>query len=358
MKKLTYDYVKNCFDEAGYHLISSEYVNSTTPLQYQCECGNVAFMRFGNFQQGKRCNKCSSKKAADKRRLAIDDVRKIFEEAGCILLTDTYINGKEKVKYKCSCGCVSEIAYNNFQQGQRCSNCKGQRIAQKTRHSYVEVKGMFTEKNCVLLSEEYTSNRQKLQYTCECGNISWIRLYDFVRGHRCKTCKIEKLRKTNLEVRGVEHPSQCPEVRAKTIATFQKNYGCDNPMQNSVVFSKSKSKSYATKHYTFPSGKVVDIQGYEDIALDELIIVHEEQDIVTEKDIIPVIKYTLEGKHKVYFPDIYLPKCNMIIEVKSTYTYVKEIDKNIAKAKATNNSGYKFQFWIYDNKGNKEVKTI
>jgi hypothetical protein len=80
----------------------------------------------------------------------------------------------------------------------------------------------------------------------------------------------------------------------------------------------------------------------------------------TMKIIILIIQHSSSirtTKQKVYFPDIYIPKQNLIIEVKSTYTYSKEYDKNIAKANATKNTGYNFEFWIYDGKGNKVVKT-
>ncbi len=63
-------------------------------------------------------------------------------------------------------------------------------------------------------------------------------------------------------------------------------------------------------------------------------------------------------KNKVYFPDIYIPESNVIIEVKSDYTYEKELDKNIAKSQASVECGYNFQFWIYDEKKNKTVKSI
>jgi hypothetical protein len=38
---------------------------------------------------------------------------------------------------------------------------------------------------------------------------------------------------------------------------------------------------------------------------------------------------------------------NKIIEVKSSYTYSKELIKNILKSLATRKLGFEFEFWIY-----------
>jgi len=62
----------------------------------------------------------------------------------------------------------------------------------------------------------------------------------------------------------------------------------------------------------------------------------------------PEIKYFLNNKEKRYYPDILIKSENLIIEVKSDYTYKKDLIKNILKALATRKLGYDFEFWIYD----------
>jgi len=57
------------------------------------------------------------------------------------------------------------------------------------------------------------------------------------------------------------------------------------------------------------------------------------------------------GESKYYFPDLYIPHKNLIIEVKSTWTYQKEEEKNQIKAAAARENGYEFEFWIFDSKG-------
>ena len=87
--------------------------------------------------------------------------------------------------------------------------------------------------------------------------------------------------------------------------------------------------------------------GFENQALDELLEDYKEHEIFTDIKDIPEIWYTLNSTNKRYYPDIYIPKDNIIIEVKSTYTYEADIEKNLAKEKACKKAGFNFKFLIY-----------
>ena len=109
------------------------------------------------------------------------------------------------------------------------------------------------------------------------------------------------------------------------------------------------------KEYILPSGNKVYVQGYEPYAITELLKLYSETDFTVLRNEIPTITYKFENKEHTYFPDIYIPKENRIIEIKSTWTYTKYIDKNMAKLNACKEQGYDFEFWVYDKKYNKEL---
>ena len=58
------------------------------------------------------------------------------------------------------------------------------------------------------------------------------------------------------------------------------------------------------------------------------------------------IKYTNKN---VYYPDFYLEEMNLIVEIKSKYTYECDYDKNILKRNGCIKNGYKFIFIIDKN---------
>jgi hypothetical protein len=90
------------------------------------------------------------------------------------------------------------------------------------------------------------------------------------------------------------------------------------------------------KNYPF-FDTCVSLQGYEPIVLDELIARGlAKEDIMIGKSKIPVISYG----SKQYFPDIYLPKVNLLIEVKSEYTLAQHYDNVMTKCDASIKSGY------------------
>ena len=56
-------------------------------------------------------------------------------------------------------------------------------------------------------------------------------------------------------------------------------------MQNKELFRKQQKTSYSKKEYKFPSGKIVTVQGYENLALDILIKQYKEEDIFTSEEL-------------------------------------------------------------------------
>ena len=120
-----------------------------------------------------------------------------FENNGCLLLEPKYINSKTKMKYKCNCGNISEIIWNDFQQGRRCYNCRNKKITEKRKLSYKYVYNYFKDQGCELLEKEYKNSHTKMEYKCDCGNISKIRFKDFKRGNRCKQCYLENNKGSN-----------------------------------------------------------------------------------------------------------------------------------------------------------------
>jgi hypothetical protein len=124
-------------------------------------------------------------------------------------------------------------------------------------------------------------------------------------------------------------------------------FGVEYPQQVPEFFERSQKSSHKLKPYILPSGKEIKIQGYENYALDKLLQTYQEQDLTVGVSLVPKIIYTLKEKSKRYYPDIYILKDNLIIEVKSTYTMNKELDKNLAKRKACIEQGYDFKFWIF-----------
>lgn len=134
--------------------------------------------------------------------------------------------------------------------------------------------------------------------------------------------------------------------------TCMNNYGVENPMQHPLIYEKSNINRYKFKSCIINDRKFSRLQGYEPQAISYMIDTYgyDVYDIETSK-LVPSIRYKLDNKNKVYHPDMYIPKDNLVVEVKCKYTYENDLYKNIAKRKSTIAKGFNFLTIIYTNKG-------
>ena len=162
-----------------------------------------------------------------------------------------------------------------------------------------------------------------------------------------------KARKTTLKRYGCEYASQNEDVKKQIVKTNLIRYGCKSPMQDPTVFDRSVKNRRNWKEYQLPSGKIIKVQGYEPFALDLLCEIYNEDDIETSRKYVPNIWYfDKDNINRRYYPDIFIKSENLILEVKSTYFLNLEYDINMLKQQACLEAGYKFEFLVFDQKGN------
>lgn len=75
--------VRSFFMAAGYVMLGN-YVDAKTHIEYSCPKGHIHSMSWSNFKRGKRCPSCARCRNADARRRKLEDVKKVYTDAGCI----------------------------------------------------------------------------------------------------------------------------------------------------------------------------------------------------------------------------------------------------------------------------------
>jgi len=163
---------------------------------------------------------------------------------------------------------------------------------------------------------------------------------------------------------GVEHPLQSDEIKNKMVDRLLTNYGVDNvskieevknkkknscllkygvsnPMKDCNVFKKQLLASYKIIYY---NDELFSQGSYE---LDFLNYC-ENNNIIDLISNGPSIEYILESNNSnhTYHSDFFIEKLNLIIEIKSSYTYNIDLDKNLMKRKYSKLNGYNFIFII------------
>lgn len=267
--------------------------------------------------------------------------------------------------YRPKCVVCGEYTYfnrNNWEFGETCSkkcaanNVRRNELIKETNISKYGVDCIFKSDNFkeqlkIHNKEKYNTDYYFQSDDCNIKTRDNIRekfgVDNYVQSDDFKN----KSKETLLKKYNVTHYSKTDEFSEKFKNTSIKKYGVNHPMQNLSVFEKQQHNSYYFKDYTMPSGKIVRIQGYENLALNELLTQYNEDDImVSNREIFNrfgKFEYLYDNKIKRYYPDIYIISENKFIEVKSKRTFEVSKRQNLAKRDCVLNSGFKFSFWIY-----------
>lgn len=164
-------------------------------------------------------------------------------------------------------------------------------------------------------------NVENLKQRSNSYKTNMLKKYGAINGFQLVSVK-EKIKETMLLKFGAEHPQFCNDIKFKW------------------------------KTYIFPSGKKCKYQGYENFGIDLLLKTYNEGDIITDRKIIPKIKYKdFDGKIKRYCPDIWIPKENLLVEIKSNYTYNLHTQNIIHKRLGVISNGYNFNLFVFNNDG-------
>lgn len=170
--------------------------------------------------------------------------------------------------------------------------------------------------------------------------------------------------------------SQTSQLKNKNKTTDEKNsindtrrktnlelYGVENCFLKPGIKSKSAISNSKGREFTLPSGKIIRVRGYEDCAITELLLTYNELELIIDDRLklydLPIFTYSDHRRHVLkYYPDIFIPKENKIIEVKSRWwwdgngdiRYNSRLANNLKKRQAVLAKGYDYELWLYENK--------
>ena len=230
-KKLTIEYVREQFKERGWSLLSDEYINNKSKLNYICDKGHENNINWNNFQNGYGCPNCAGQK-----KKTIKFIREKFQKKGWILLSTEYKNAFQKLYYICDKGHKNNIVWNNFQQGHGCPDCVGMK-----KKTIEFIRKEFKKEGYKLLSDEYKGSKIKLSYICPEGHCNSATWNSFQRGDRCSNCYFMKIRKTIEFIK-----EEFKKINYNLLNTEYKNnrikldYICDKGHKNSIRWTNFK----------------------------------------------------------------------------------------------------------------------
>ena len=355
---LKYNNHKTFLESIGFELKTSFDEFKNNEISFRCTKDHVTNLKVTSFMNKKckykddyslLCTICTSENN-DKHNFEVYS-EKIFAKNGHLLLT--LDSSTRKCSYECgNCGNITYTSIQNllkYSATEYCSKC----INIKNRVDIDSVNDILKKFNYTCL--EYNNNKD-LKVECDKKHTtSTLSLFDYKRGRRCPVCAVVKRKETLIEKYGTDQLFSSEYFKNKRIETCLTKYGYPYAMQNEEIFSKAQKSMFSLKPFTFPSGNVVMVQGYEPYCLFDLINLYaeEEENIIVNSTLMPKFFYNFKDKECRYYPDIMIqyPDKPKFIEVKSIYTYNLDLDKNIAKWNCVLENNYDIEIWIYDKDG-------
>ncbi len=194
-KKLTYNEIKKYIEENSKGtctLLSTNYINSDTPLILQCQCGNIYQRTFKKIKLGRfLCKKCSDKNKSKLYSYELDEVKKIIKNNHCEYISGEYINNNSKLLLKCECGNEFYKDLNHFLRGQnRCPKCGNKELKKsKTKYSIDFVKETIKKDGYEVIDNKYISCDAPILCKCKNGHIFNLYFSDYLyRNRGCQQC--------------------------------------------------------------------------------------------------------------------------------------------------------------------------
>jgi len=284
-----------------------------------------------------------------KRRHVLDEISRNDRAIIIEIIPKTETNKQPRVLFNCFCGKEYSKQINDVcgkkSTGLLCyehSLERKRRVVLRTaiRESSLRHGASYTEEGIVWGKDSC------ITFKCFCGIENTKTLWA-IRKNQGMFCKIHTSEKTREKTKntsnlnyGTDHPQQSLEIKERNKKNCMKKYGVEYLAH--VPEINDKQHNFKFKNYAMPSGEIRKIQGYENLALDELIKNYAENIITTKRF---GIKYMFQEKIHYYYPDIILEiEPRKIIEVKSHHTmyYKHNYLKNLAKKRGCIEQNYDF----------------
>jgi rubrerythrin len=257
------------------------------------------------------CRKCHTAKI----RLSAREVRKQIKEisGGNIVMIGVYTGSKVKTEFQCKvCDHTWEIAPEGILYSKSgCRKCSD-KAGSVSEAQFIE-RLRLSHRERITSAGPFNGLMNKADYLCNVCDNKWST--------------------TGISLVGARKHG-CP--------------ACATHVRNKSSYSK---KELIIKGHTFI------VQGHEPFAIEELVAEgHRLRSIKFGADV-PNISYFRNGKHRKYYPDLFIDKANTMIEVKGLWTMMGSIavlNTLKAKRKAVVASGYEFDLRVYE-KGGKRI---
>ena len=391
--KVDYDILKKNFEDRRCVLLTpkEDYKNNKQRLDFRCVCGNESVIVYQDLLRGRLCMGCKGERAeaTSQKIYGVSNPSKSEEVKRKIVETTFRNHGVEYAQQnpavRAKTDATSLKKYGKlrafllpevFEKIRKTHKAKygvefplqAKEIQDKISLTFMRTLGATRP----FLSETFLESMKEKyghEWFCCTKAFKEIMLEKYGSEHYVTS---DHCKKQMMDRFGSEHYVTSDHCKKQMIDRFGseyfitsqkyrdymlKTYGAESAMQCPELFRKAQASSFCRKPYVSPDGKTFMVLGYEGVAIDDILKQEGVKTFYAGEDVeIPVFQYTGDDdKTHFYYPDVYIPDENRVIEIKSVYVYNRDPEKTLFKALKVSET-HLFELRLYNHK--KEVVEI
>lgn len=285
-------------------------------------------------------------------------------------ISDLKLSSMQRIDVICdTCECCCNIQYAKYNKNIKsnglfsCKKCYDKKLHERfiNNNPSLNPESIIKKKETSMRNYgvDHPSKSEKIQNKISETNMAKygvkcvFELVDLVKGGMIRKHSVEsplqsstikeKMINTLINTYGTDNISKIDFVKDKKVQTCLLRRGVEHHMQLREIFDKFMKSAFKLKKYKdtnlhYQASFEFDFLNY----CDNLGIVY----LISNG---PSVEYILETNKHTYHSDFFIEKLNLIIEIKSNYTYKADLDKNLMKEKYCLLEGYNFIFIVDKN---------
>lgn len=161
--------------ERGGRLVSTEYLNSSQHLTWECGAGHQWQAPYNSIRDGKWCPTCAKR--------SLSEFEAIARDRGGRLVSREYLGMARPLEWECKFGHAWRARPLNVVNGTWCPTCAGNRPL-----TLDDMRQLAATREGLCVSSEYKNARTKLRWRCSMGHEWDAAPYSVKAGTWCPTC--------------------------------------------------------------------------------------------------------------------------------------------------------------------------
>ena len=174
--------------------LSASYTTARTPMKWRCKtCGYTWTATTDAIRQGRGCRKCSTKRAAVKLSLTIEEMQVMAKDRDGECLSRNYLGANRKLRWRHNaCGSIFWTSPSSIRSaGSWCPSCARKRgDLKRSKHTIEEMKTLAQRQDGECLSDAYKGASTPLAWRhSPCGTVFRTTPAHVLSGTWCPKCR-------------------------------------------------------------------------------------------------------------------------------------------------------------------------